>query len=64
MPPDLVDAIDGHLKPDERGLAAGGGGAGQRLQRADLIGLGLAERRAPGRRHQHRCAQRARRREP
>ena len=42
----LVDAVDRHLQADQRGLAAGGGRARERLQRADLVGLGLAEGRA------------------
>ena len=57
----LVDAVDRHLQADQRGLAAGGGRARQRLQRADLVGLGLAEGRLPRRRHQHGRAERARR---
>ena len=57
----LVDAVDRHLHADQRGLAAGRGGARQRLQRADLVGLGLAEGRPPRRRHQHGRAERARR---
>ena len=56
----LVDAVDRHLGADQRGLAAGGGGARQRLQRADLVRLGLAEGGLPRRRHQHGRAQRAR----
>ena len=56
----LVDAVDRHLDADQRGLAAGGAGARQRLQRADLVGLGLAEGGLPRRRHQHGRAQRAR----
>ncbi len=55
----LVDAVDGHLHADQRGLAAGGGRARERLQRADLVGLGLAEGGAPRRRHQHGRAERA-----
>ena len=47
----LVDAVDRHLQTDQRGLAAGRAGARQRLQRADLEGLGLAESRLPRRRH-------------
>ena len=61
MPPALVDAVDRHLQTDQRGLAAGRAGARQRLQRADLVGLGLAEGRLPRRRHQHGRAERARR---
>ena len=56
----LVDAIDRHLRPDQRGLAAGGGGARKRLQRTDLVRLGLAEGGLPRRRHQHACTERAR----
>ena len=57
MPPDLVDAVDGHLRADQGGLAAGRSGAGERLQGADLVGLRLAEGCAPRRRHQHGGAQ-------
>ena len=57
----LVDAVDRHLQADQRGLAAGGARARQRLQRSDLVGLGLAEGRLPRRRHQHGRAERARR---
>ena len=46
----FVDAVDRHLHADQRGLAADRGGAGQRLQRADLVGLGLAEGGPPRRR--------------
>ena len=42
----LVDAVDRHLQADQRGLAAGSAGARERLLRADLVGLGLAECRA------------------
>src|SRR5207344_3361099 len=49
----LVDAIDRHLRADQRGLAAGGGTARKRLQRTDLVRLGLAEGGLPRRRHQH-----------
>ena len=56
----LVDAVDRHLGADQRGLAAGGGGARQRLQGADLVRLGLSEGALPGRRHQHGGSQRAR----
>ena len=56
----LVDAVDRHLHADQRGLAAGGAGARQRLQRADLVRLGLAEGGLPRRRHQHGRAERAR----
>ena len=56
----LVDAVDRHLHADQRGLAAGGACARQRLQRADLVRLGLAEGGLPRRRHQHGRAQRAR----
>ena len=55
-----VDAIDRHLRADQRRLAAGGGGARQRLQRADLVGPGLAEGLPPGGGHQHGGAERAR----
>ena len=56
---DLVDAVDRHLHADQGGLAAGGRRARERLQRADLVGLGLAEGGAPRRRHQHGGAERA-----
>ncbi len=56
----LVDAVDRHLDADQGGLAAGRAGARERLQRADLVGLGLAEGGLPRRRHQHGRAQRAR----
>ena len=49
----LVDAVDGHLRADQRGLATGRSGTRERLQRADLEGLCLAEGWAPGCRHQH-----------
>ena len=49
----LVDAVDRHLHSHQRGLAAGRTGARERLQRADLVGLGLAEGGLPRRRHQH-----------
>ena len=55
----LVDAVDRHLHADQRGLAAGRRRARQRLQRADLVGLGLAEGGPPRRRHQHGRAERA-----
>ena len=55
----LVDAVHRHLQADQRGLAAGCARAGQRLQRSDLVGLGLAEGRLPRRRHQHGRAERA-----
>ena len=50
----LVDAVDRHLHADERGLAAGCGVAGQRLQGADPIGLGRAEGGPPRRWRQQR----------
>src|SRR5262249_1393268 len=52
-------AIDRHLQPDHRGLAADRGAAGERLQRPDLEGLGLSEGGAPGRRDQHGGAEHA-----
>ena len=55
-----VDASHRHLRADQRGLAASGTRAGERLQRADLVRLGRrAERRPPRRRHQHRRADHA-----
>ena len=55
----LVDAVDRHLQADQGGLAAGRARARQRLQRADLVRLGLTEGRLPRRRHQHGGAERA-----
>src|ERR1700751_4935323 len=42
-----VYLVDCHLHPDERALATVGGDPGQRLHRAELIGLGLAKRAPP-----------------
>src|SRR2546428_2053246 len=58
----MVDAVDGHLGADQRGLAAGRAGAGERLERADLERLGLTESVPPGWREQDRRAQGAGRR--
>ncbi len=58
-PSRLVDAIDCHLDADQCGLAAGGSGAGERLHRSDLVGIGLAEGFAPRCRYQHGRAERA-----
>ena len=55
----LIDAVDRHLQADHRGLAAERRRARERLQRTDLVRLGLAECGAPWRRHQHGRAQRA-----
>src|SRR5262249_33026298 len=55
----FVDAIDRHRDADQRGLAAGSPGARKRLYGADLVWPGLAESRAPRRRHQYGCAQHA-----
>ena len=53
----LVDPVNRHLHTDQRGLAAGRAGAGERLQRADLVGLrGRAKGGPPRRGHQHRRA--------
>src|SRR5437667_90218 len=60
-PARLVDAFGRHLRADQRRLAAGGGDAAERLENADLVRLGLAERLAPGRRYQHGGADGARR---
>ncbi len=60
--PALVDALHRHDRADQRRLAAGGGGAGERLHHAHLVGLGLPERLAPRRRHQDGSAQRTGRR--
>src|SRR5438094_693800 len=53
LAPGLLDALGRHLRADQRRLAAGGGDAAERLENADLVRLGLAERLAPGRRYQH-----------
>src|SRR5215471_21232892 len=52
----FVDAVDRHLHPDERGLAAIGGNTGQRLLCAELVGFALAEGASP-RPRQDRCAE-------
>src|SRR6266850_7046350 len=49
----MIDTLDGHLGADQRGLAAGRAGAGERLEHADLVRLGLTERVTPRRRDQH-----------
>ncbi len=54
-----VDAVDRHLQSDHRGLATERSRAGQRLQRADLVGSCRAECRTPRRRYQHGRAQHA-----
>ena len=56
----LVDAIDRHLRADQSRLAASGRGSGERLERADLVRLRLAEGGLPRGRHQHGGAERAR----
>ena len=68
-PAGLVDAVHGHLGADQRCLAAGGRHARQRLERAHLVGLGLAERALPRGGHQHRgpesaCGRRAESEQP
>src|SRR5262249_37860610 len=52
----LVDAVDRHLRPDERCLATGRREAGERLQRAELEWLGLTKGASPRRRHRRRRA--------
>src|SRR6266508_3645934 len=58
----LVDPLDGHLGADQRGLAAGRGSAGERLENADLVRFGLPECLPPRRRNQHGRAEGAGRR--
>src|SRR5262249_10101854 len=55
----LVDAVDCHLQADQRGLAAGCGGARERLLRTELVRLGGAKCDAPRRRHEHGRPERA-----
>src|SRR4249920_113071 len=43
----FVDAVDRHLHADECRLADDGGGAGQRLHRADPVWLWLSEHHPP-----------------
>jgi hypothetical protein len=56
-PAGLVDTIDRHLQPDQRGLAAGRRPARQGLQGADPEGLGLTEGGSPRRPRQDRRAE-------
>ena len=56
----FVDAVDRHLHAHQRGLAAGGARARQRLLGTDLVRLGLPEGGLPRRWHQHACAERTR----
>src|SRR5215510_8771328 len=58
----MVDAIHGHLRADQRGLAAGRARARERLEHAHLVRLGLAERLTPRCGNQHCRAQGAGRR--
>src|SRR5208282_914911 len=57
-PARLVDAVHGHLDADECGLAPRRTGTRKRLQRADLVGLGLAEGGPPRPRYQRRGSER------
>src|SRR5208282_2680886 len=57
-PARLVDAVHGHLDADEGGLAPRRTGTRKRLQRADLVGLGLAEGGPPRPRYQRRGSER------
>src|ERR1043165_2215682 len=54
-----VDGVDRHLQAAHRGLAAERGGAGERLQRAELVWRRRPEGLAPRRRPQHGRADRA-----
>ena len=58
-PAGLVDPIGGQLRADQRGLAARGREAGQRLEDTDLVRLRLPKRLAPRRGHEDRRAHRA-----
>jgi len=51
----FVDAVDGHLDAHHGRFADDRSGAGQRLHRADLVGLGLGEGDAPRRRQDRRA---------
>ena len=53
----LVDAVDRHLRSDQRRLADYGGTARQRLQAADPVRLRRAEGGLPRRRHENRGAE-------
>jgi len=60
----LVDPVHGHLGANERCLAARGGCARQRLERANLVGVRLPERLTPRCRDQQGGAERPGRRCP
>src|SRR5262245_6735406 len=60
-PAGVVDSVDRHLGTHQGGLPAGRRRSGERLENTDLERLGLTERLAPGRRHQHGGAHRTRR---